>query len=67
MHQHGGQNLPQEKGAACPESTEFARGSLRHLKLFSLNDYLGLSAHPDVAGAAASAVSMVGLRQFWRS
>eukprot|EP00983_Pelagomonas_calceolata_P003598 117180-Pelagomonas_calceolata.AAC.2 len=32
---------------------------LKRLKLFSLNDYLGLSAHPDVAAAAAAAVSMV--------
>jgi len=35
---------------------------LWRLRLFSLNDYLGLSAHPDVAAAAAKAATSVGGR-----
>ena len=34
---------------------------LRRLVLFSLNDYLGLSCHPDVCRAAAEAAQQVGL------
>lgn len=40
----------------CAQNPAFP---LKRLKLFSLNDYLGLSAHPDVATAAAAAVSQV--------
>ncbi|GFR51059.1 hypothetical protein Agub_g13381, partial [Astrephomene gubernaculifera] len=36
-------------------------GSLVRLRLFSLNDYLGLASHPEVAGAAARAAAKVGL------
>ena len=32
---------------------------LKRIKLFSLNDYLGLGSHPEVAAAAAAAVSAV--------
>ncbi|KAI8474092.1 MAG: pyridoxal phosphate-dependent transferase [Monoraphidium minutum] len=34
---------------------------LRRLKLFGLNDYLGLSAHPDVCSAAANAALAGGM------
>jgi len=34
---------------------------MRRITLFSLNDYLGLSAHPDVRRAAASAALSVGM------
>ncbi|KAG2427191.1 hypothetical protein HXX76_010910 [Chlamydomonas incerta] len=36
-------------------------GALLRLKLFSLNDYLGLASHPDVAAAAARSALRVGL------
>jgi 7-keto-8-aminopelargonate synthetase-like enzyme len=42
----------------------------KRLVLFSLNDYMGLSTHPDVRAAAAAAaaqVSMVVLRTFLSS
>jgi len=35
--------------------------SLRQLKLFSLNDYLGLASHPEVCEAAASAAATYGM------
>lgn len=33
----------------------------RPLKLFSLNDYLGLASHPDVCAAAAAAAAVFGM------
>lgn len=36
------------------------RGDIRTIKLFSLNDYLGLSTHPAVCRAAADAALACG-------
>ena len=40
-------------GTSISTSSRRASGGLVRLKLFSLNDYLGLASHPDVAAAAA--------------
>lgn len=37
-----------------------AAAEMRTIKLFSLNDYLGLSSHPDVRAAAADAALKYG-------
>ena len=47
------------EGGAAPElGSEAADGAV--LKLFSLNDYLGLSTHPAVCQAAADAALLYG-------
>jgi 7-keto-8-aminopelargonate synthetase-like enzyme len=52
--QHWGeQQSPGTRGVAA------GRSALRTLKLFSLNDYLGLASHPEVCEAAASAARQV--------
>lgn len=43
---------------ACAGAPDAAHGGL--LKLFSLNDYLGLSTHPAVCQAAADAALLFG-------
>jgi 7-keto-8-aminopelargonate synthetase-like enzyme len=45
---------------ACPPSPANPAASLTTLKLFSLNDYLGLSLHPAVRRASAAAASRSG-------
>ncbi|PNW79952.1 hypothetical protein CHLRE_08g373347v5 [Chlamydomonas reinhardtii] len=42
-------------------SSSSSNSGLVRLKLFSLNDYLGLASHPDVAAAAARSALRVGL------
>jgi 8-amino-7-oxononanoate synthase len=48
--------------AAMPS---LAAAELRTIKLFSLNDYLGLSSHPDVRAAAADAALKFGNGEEW--
>jgi len=51
-------NIPQQCPGTCLQQHS---PGLRKLVLFSLNDYLGLSCHPDVCRAAAEAAQQVGL------
>ncbi|EFJ39865.1 hypothetical protein VOLCADRAFT_78219 [Volvox carteri f. nagariensis] len=45
------------RGGGYPQSRE----ALVRVRLFSLNDYLGLASHPEVAEAAARAAKQVGM------
>ena len=46
---------------ASPASAPAVPRGMRRLRLFSLNDYLGLSTHPDVRRAAAEAARLHGM------
>jgi len=44
-----------------PEPEEQRGGTAHHLRLFSANDYLGLSTHPEVRQAASQAAAQAGM------
>lgn len=52
---------PDELATAATAANEHPPNSLRRITLFSLNDYLGLSAHPDVRRAASQAALACGM------